>query len=166
MSRQKHSRASISEQDQAWPIRQTQRVALNPDGPDSDESQAWNIPRQLEWKSFKLARDPAATIQEIFLCGTKLQPLRHLLSLFLRTLDIYDPSLPSVATPIPHPYALAPSTSTPHRSGNSPSHTSHMVFLHGPRPRESRDSTRHPSLAARTPPRLPTQDPAWSPTLR
>ena len=117
---------------QAQPTNPT-RCTL-PAGPDSDKLQAWNIPRQLDWQSSRFARDPAATHWKIFLCGTKLQTLQHLLSLFLRTLQIYDPSLPSVATPIPHPYALPPFTSTPHRSGNSPSHTSHMVFLHGPRP--------------------------------
>jgi hypothetical protein len=68
-----------------------------------------------------------------------------------------------------HPFpthVICPFTSTPRRSGNTPSHSAHMVFLSRAPARKSPDSTRHTSLAARTPPRPPTPDPAWSPTPR
>jgi hypothetical protein len=76
MSHQKPGRASLTEQGQVMDQSTNSTRSPFPDGPDSDNNHPRNIPRQLGWQSFKLARDPAATNQKIFLCGTKLRTSR------------------------------------------------------------------------------------------
>jgi hypothetical protein len=106
-------------------------------------------------------RIPAATNWIKRLCETKPRTTRSLPSLPCgrRISRTFAPFGRFTHSP---PMCSCSLTSTSRRAGNTPSHTSHMVFLHGPRP----VSHVTPPGIRHSRPRTPTAGPAWSPTLR
>jgi hypothetical protein len=83
---------------------------------------------------FKPARDshPATNLESI-LCGPKPATNTNITKLRKRTPNYATLRFLRSLHPFPT-RVLRSFTSTPRRSGNIPSHTSHMVFPHGPRP--------------------------------
>ena len=90
---------------------------------------------QTPGKVYIRTRIPAATNWNKFLCETKLRTTRALPS-FPCGRQISRPFAPfgRFTHSPPRPMYSCSSTSTPRRSGNIPSHTSHLVFLSRPRP--------------------------------
>jgi hypothetical protein len=77
----------------------------------------WNIPREPSTGKFKThTRQQICNKVETILCDQNLQPTQAHPKPHKRTPIFRNPSLPLVASPIPHPCDLAPSPSTPRRS--------------------------------------------------